>query len=554
MTENTILKRNLLALSSSDPQLSAQLGYTRPSRSIEFMTARSGEEIPVLNRDGKAVPLHSRYNPVREGEKLLSTVSGGGFLMVLGLGGGYHVLPFLKERGITHIVIIDKDLEMLRGVLERIDLRELLLDPRVKLLIDKPPGEIQDFILKNYIPAISGGLNSISLFSRINMEADYFKQVVGASKEIISPIADDYTVQVKFGQKWFINTITNLEAAEKSTTLLRPLSKVIIAGAGPSLEEQMGRIKKLMTEDTFLIATDTALPTLLSYDVIPNTVISIDCQQISYHHFLKGLPPKVPLVLDLASPPVLTRQTDNLIFFSSGHPFSRFVTNYWRKFPAIDVSGGNVSHAALSLASLLGARTIYLAGVDFSFPGGKTYSRDSYQYSYYRSLENRLTPLESAFFTSIFKNRQVITEHCDGFNRYTTHSMISYKERMEKAISRLSAKVIPMAGKGLPLSMGSPKKQPAGPQVSHLFSQGPCGVSWKEFLEKYQSDIEKLNEPNFPVADYLNSLSHFEKDLWTTQYPAAASIREHLFKGNSDQSKLLKATRQWTIDRVKERI
>ena len=32
-------------------------------------------------------------------------------------------------------------------------------------------------------------------------------------------------------------------------------------------------------------------------------VLSIDCQHISYHHFLRGYPSGAPLVLDLASPP-----------------------------------------------------------------------------------------------------------------------------------------------------------------------------------------------------------------------------------------------------------
>ena len=159
-------------------------------------------------------------------------------------------------------------------------------------------------------------------------------------------------------------------------------------------------------------------------------VVSIDCQHISYNHFLQGYPEEVPLVLDLASPPVLTKLAPKLAFFTSGHPFSQYVNKHWRRFPVIDTSGGNVSHAAVSLADRLGAAKILLFGADFCYPEGKSYARGSYIYPYFRCRESRLSGLESLFMAFLFRGPAGSMERDGG--RYVTRSMLRYRERLEE--------------------------------------------------------------------------------------------------------------------------
>ena len=308
-------------------------------------------------------------------------------------------------------------------------MRTLFMEPRVKLLIDASIDDIKKDFFTHYLPVLSGKLKTITLQSRVNLEKKYFTEIVNEIKGIINEIADDYSVQSQFGKKWFINTISNLPKAESSTITLKSAHKVIITGAGPSLENHINQIKKLKT-DSFLIATDTSLPFLLSHDIIPDLVISIDCQQTSYHHFLSGYPKNIPLVLDLASPSVLTRLTDNLLFFSSGHPFSQYISREIRSFPKIDISGGNVSHAALSLAEQLNPEEIYLFGIDFSYPQGKSYAKGTYLYPYFGSFENRTQPLESSLFSFLLRNKNIKKEKIGEKYRYTLKSMSSYKERM----------------------------------------------------------------------------------------------------------------------------
>jgi len=56
-----------------------------------FLTSRSGEIVPaIVHADGTSHPLHSTIDPVREAERIVSTIpQDTGFVIFLGLGGGF---------------------------------------------------------------------------------------------------------------------------------------------------------------------------------------------------------------------------------------------------------------------------------------------------------------------------------------------------------------------------------------------------------------------------------------------------------------------------------
>jgi hypothetical protein len=547
VAETDLLKRNLLALSCSDPKLSARLSAAKPDESISFIAAKSAHLIPAQKDGQRLVPFHSRFDPIREGQRYLKTSGKAGFLVVLGLGGGYHLKPFLEAGHISGILVIEKNIGMVRAVFENIDMRAVLLDPKVKILVDANLYDIGQTLLTLYLPTLSGNLKTLSLQTRVNLEPKYFQSVLRVISSSIDQIADDYTVQSRFGTRWFINTLANLEMAEKTTQVLAPVRRVIITGAGPSLEQQIDTLRASV-KGAFLIATDTSLPCLLAYEIRPDLVLTIDCQQIGYHHFLSGYPSETPLVLDLASPPVLTRLTDKLFFFSSGHPFSRYLSRAWRSFPMIDTSGGNVSHAALSLAARLGAEEIQLLGIDFSYPEGKLYARETYLYPYFRSKENRIATLENCFFSFLLEGPGIIKEKASSSIRYTTELLLRYKERMELAIRNTDARVTAEEGQGLPLTIKQdrlPKKSIKG--FGSLLSQGAKSGSWKDCLASLVDKIRSLPEPEAPLSVYWQSLSAGERELWMIQVPAATAFKEKRFQTDLPAAQLLGSTRDWTV-------
>ncbi|MDC7227494.1 MAG: DUF115 domain-containing protein [Spirochaetales bacterium] len=550
MFDSGIFDRNLLSLSLHNEELAIELTHTKTNSSISFKTSRTGCLVPFIVHNQREYSLHSLFDPEKEARRYSDSIKVGGYIVVLGFGAGYHIKALLDRKDINSILIIDRNIELFKSILGAIDLSDILSDPRVTLLVDKSPDYIKDFLPSNYLPAVTGDFSTISLRSRIESEKEYFNSVLNSIRNVLDTLSDDYTVQTWFGKRWFVNTVANLKSAEKAVTVLPPVRDVIIAAAGPSLEMQLNDLLQKSAEN-FLISTDTALSCLLKNGIKPDLVISIDCQQITYHHFMAGFPKDIPLVMDMASPPLLSRLSDKTFFFASAHPFSKYINRNWRKFPFVDTSGGNVTHAAISLADKLGARSIRIYGADFSYPEGKSYARGTYIYPYFTSKSIRTEPLESEFYRFLYRNDNITMLKTEYGYRYQTRPMLSYKERLESFAENINAGIIPVYGLGEPISV--PVKKPASPS-SQFFSAGVCRTSWREFLSSYKTKLKNLNVPDIPPSRYLAGLDFTDLDIWTTLFPAAAVLRKKYRDTDITSPEILREIRKWALDVIEQNL
>jgi len=567
-----IFRRNLLALSRSDQSLGNRLLDAVPDPTIAFRKAKSGAIVPVALRAGRESPFHSLVDPEREAERLEEARPAGGFIVAFGMGAAYLLKRYLASSATTGILVVEHSAPMLRAILEEIDLSELFIDGRFSLILDPSPEDLRDELLSLYVPPLAGDIRSLPLRGRVDLDAEAFSATALMLKAVLGNISDDYSVQAFFGKLWFKNAVRNLFAAERSSAPLPPVRRAAVSAAGPSLEEQIPSLRDAQAAGAFLIATDTSLPALIGRGLVPDAVISIDCQHISYYHFLGGIPDGLPLVLDLASPSTLCRLGDSVRFFSSGHPFCAYVSARWRPFPALDTSGGNVTHAALSLAEALGAETSLLAGADFSYPEGKSYARGTYIYGFFGQTQSRLTPLESLFSGFLFRGSDMeretgVDDDGNTYSRYLTKPLMAYRSHLERFAERSPMEIVALAGKGVKIKTPSKPKN-RNIKLRRVFAAGSAPCPAAEFLSRYAKDLRALPPPRDPAIRYLGSLGDEERDLWTTLLPAACAFqREAGSRGMNgvtprelngvaprglSGAELLEATREWAIETVEE--
>jgi len=551
LADYTIFERNMLALSTSTSYLvTKRLREAVSSENLSFEPARSGALIPILSRGGRQIGLHSRFDPEEEGRRIAQGFSQRGFYIFLGLGAGYGIQAFLQNDRISRGIIIDFDAGLIRSILETIDLTHILADKRLEFLVDPTEAELQALFVSTYIPSLYGNLSVVPLRSRVDDSNDVFQGAADCIKRLMEAVSDDYSVQAFFGKRWFTNIVRNMKKADGNTPPIGPIHRAAITAAGPSLELFVEELRALPPE-VFLIATDTSLNVLLGHGIVPHAVITIDCQHISYFHFMKKLPPKLPVFMDLATPPTVARLTGSNYFFSSGHPLARYVASRFRAFPCIDTSGGNVTHAAISLADYLGAATIDLYGADLSYPFGKAYARGSYVYPYFDLRQSRLKPVESLFSHFLFRNQSLTREHdASGRFRYITKPLVAYRERLERLASQGNFQLIPHSGNGIMIK-ALPPAQPRKDQ-GRMFAAGKTFQPARQFLEEYRQAIDELGQPVRPVGYYMGNLSARERDIWMTLLPTAAAIRRELADKDPEPEKILELTRQWCISRIDE--
>ena len=573
---NNLFDKNIRALSQTNSLLASRLSGIQPRYAqYRIVESRSGEKIPAaIDANGTAHALHSAMAPGREAKRLIDTAEDG-FLVLLGLWGGFYAEAALERDDIGTVLVIEFDAGGLAELLSLLDYSRLFGNPRFRLLLDNSREEIEQNIVNLYQPVLSGGIRVIPLRPRTALEPEPFIVAANAVEAAINRVSADYSVQAHFGKRWFSNTIRNLLHSGEKQDEISAIHKAAVCAAGPSLSLQI----KLLNEkrkDLFIIASDTSLPCLLNGGIKPDAVISIDCQHISYYHFIisGSLPEETDLFLDLASPPLLAAMAKRKYFFTGGHPLTRYISQVWKFLPELDTSGGNVTHAAISLAEQLGADEIELYGADFSYPLGSTYARGTYIYPFFENRQNRLLPLEaqaSAFLyrTPLEKRENHAakwdiwrghggttedTERKDGKNNHTwyyeTGTMKRYRERLEEKCKHMDAALVPVEGLGAPIRARQIENLR---QNTKKFSCGKAMMKAEDFLRFYREGIARLPEPGKNAAEYLALLSDEQRIVLTTLLPTAAAIKHGLAircKSAANFREVLEETRTFCLAEI----
>ncbi|MDR0644868.1 MAG: DUF115 domain-containing protein [Treponema sp.] len=414
-----------------------------------FLESKTKKIVPAICADGENHALHSLFDPEREATRLLDTVKNEGFVIFLGLGGGFFVREALK-RNITLVLSIDFDREGVMEIFSAIpDVISGEKGKKAHLLVDPSKAEIERFILDYYHPVLMNGVRCLPLHPRTRVDPTAFRNAEEAIADAIGKVAADFSTQSVFGLRWFSNILHNMEKLTVRTAALADeedfLPKVkhaAVAAAGPSLDKQIPLLRRFKETQGFVIATDTAFSRLVYEGIEPDAVVSIDCQIWTCRHFHGRIPKNTLFFFALEGRVINTG--GRICFFAGGHPFSRYISRFVYPLLEIDTSGGNVTYAAVSLAEALGAETTVLYGADFSYPFGKTYARGTWLYDFYGKQSNRFQSTETRFSDLLYrtplekKGKNSILK--DSWY-YETPMLAMYRQRLEEKAWR--TKLIP---------------------------------------------------------------------------------------------------------------
>jgi hypothetical protein len=559
-----LFEKNLRLLSLGDPALSAEIARFRGGGKgrYRFVQARSGETVPAIMDGERSRPLHSTVDPKREAARLVSSFGANeSFLVFFGLGGGFHVAAALDRPETGQIIIVEYGMAGLAELFSALDYGPILGDSRVSLLLDMAPAALEDRILESYLPTLSGDFRLHPLRARTELSPDEFALAGEAVRRALERVSADYSVQAHFGSRWFGNILRNLRQAEEPGPLPR-LRRAAVCAACPSLDVQIPLLaedlQKPPPERPFLIATDTSLPALLHAGIEPDAAVSIDCQHISYYHFMgcgtgretgetsARLPGGITLFLDLASPPPLARLSSPC-FFSGGHPLGAYISRYWRPLLRVDSSGGNVTYAAVSLAEKLGAGQIDLYGADFSYPLGRSYARGTYIYPFFEKQQNRRNPLEalhSAFLyrSPLEKIRRGAEASASWY--YETATLRRYRESLEEKTASMTSRIRPIPGLGAPIRIKPGAGTGSGEHPP--FKPGPARMGADEFISAYRDRLLALGPVGGrPGFGSIRGEDSEKRLILTTLLPLAAALRRRKPELRADET--LERAREYAL-------
>lgn len=537
--------RNLELLRARNPAVAARCERVAAlGRHVSLESARSGHPVPTVRREERLRWLHSRVDPLREAERLVSLLpETSGFLVVFGLGGGYHVRQLLARPGTRRVLVVETAAEWLVPALGVPDMEEVFSDPRVAFHLSEDGAELEARVAEHYLPLFHREASFLPLRGRVDLDAEAFRKLQERAGAGVEACLADFATQRAFGRRWMHNILVNLlrlSGRRPENPGASHGTAAVVTAAGPSLETLFSREdpaggRTALDSGAPLVATDTSLPMLLQRGMAPDLLVSLDSQGASYHHLLRGIPAKTLVVAPLSAAPVVMRLASRICASIGGHPLEHYLAEGWRGLPRLYTRGGSVTHAALDLARRqLETTEIFLYGADFAYPGGAAYARDSYMHRHFRLREQRLRPAEGGFADFVYRRARLDSEHdreaggsSDGEIRYRSALLEGYRQRFEGlvkelgvSLSRAPARASGRRGES-PLQ---PDRRPA-PENAPEARRGGGLPDPRPTLARYLEGLEALGTPDEEAATLDPAqLPPEERRLWSTLTPLAASL------------------------------
>lgn len=421
----TIFEKNMEALLKMSPAAAEIIRGSEARQDFDIFPSSSGALTCSIN--GKLV--HSRQNPEREAERLVtsSTDSGSSFFIFLGFGLGYAVEACRRLFPDCKIIIIIPDTGLFAEVCRQRDITHLLKDPAVRFAFKPDPPEIP-LILSDI-----HGLDYTVLRNRgiTGCYEGYFRKIDEAITSFRSKQEINRNTLIRFGRRWVNNLLHNMHLLLESGNIAE-LSGLfadipcLLLAAGPSLDD-ISEDLPLWREKGLIVAVDTAAICCARAGIEPDFLVVVD-PQFWNSCYLEGLGfEKTILVSESSTHPRVFRLLPLQTYFcGSLFPLGKYLEGYIGERGPLG-AGGSVATTAWDFARMLGCASVYCAGLDLGFPRMRTHYKGSFFEELVHSAESRLDPGEGRIFSYTYGAGPFPAENYSGGHTLTDKRLILYK-------------------------------------------------------------------------------------------------------------------------------
>ncbi|MGE7945696.1 motility associated factor glycosyltransferase family protein [Lysinibacillus sp. NPDC093688] len=341
--------------------------------SVELLQAKNGDNTLKLNE----YFVHSKYNPIKEAEQLVDRqYTLHHTHIIFGYGCGYIVEALLKRRAFEETIIV--------------------VDPLFNNQTLELKHQAPNLFAFNstVIPIFELYINEIAANTRVSFKTictpNYDKVFPNEYKGLLKKIVDiqyknrtnDYTL-IRYAKDWqrnFIENLRNLNEDSSIEELHRQYNcPVVVASGGPSLTKQIPLLKKYRN-NMILISAGSTTNSLISNNIEPDYVVTIDGGEPNYNHFKQLNLRNAEIIYGLQNHYKVREsfsQRGYIIGTESFDKLSMYLeTEFNIEFPTLEY-GGSVAHAAFNIAHYISSGEIALIGQDLAYTDDLTHAANN---------------------------------------------------------------------------------------------------------------------------------------------------------------------------------
>ena len=356
--------------------------------------------------------LHSGYNPVKEAERYIESLSLNGnirFFILIEPGLGYITRPIKKRFPGARIIALHA------GEYTGIQGEE---KPEAEWF----PGNgitVQDFLESEIPDTDASEIRIIEWRPALSVYGSAYLTLMEEAAGFIKRADAGFRTTKAFGRIWFKNFFKNLKII-RNLIYPNPFSlPLVVTGAGPGLEESIPLIKKEYHKSPFFIlSVSSSVEALKAENIIPHMVISTDGGGWARFHLLtvfrngktsghetfqsnlyrpEVLSGACQSLLTAAMTAALPSQTEAIPFLplSDGSLWQTLILK-GLGIPFIPIpQRGTVSASALDLAFILSGGNIFIAGMDLRNKDIQSHARPYGLDRFLEEKEGRMNPYYS---------------------------------------------------------------------------------------------------------------------------------------------------------------
>lgn len=352
------------------------------SEQLYLKEAKDGHKVLFIKKNEIEYRLNSSYRPAEEArywakQYKLNDIQK--VIMMFGFGNGFFVksiLDKMEEDGA--LVIYEPSFSIFLYVMEHYDLRNLLKDPKLYLIIEKVNEDECKDILDETIN-MNNYENSLMVTHPI-YDKIYEKRLMYFTKKVHNSLRSkqlDFNYYVKLGQLSCENIINNLLYMKSDyifDDLFEMVSKdipVIIVAAGPSLEKNIDELKRAKGH-AIIIAVTRALDMLYKHNIEPDFLAIVDPREMIEEFSYGGEAITFPIFCKFTSNYSMLKYHQGVKIFCGGSVFVSYLLEKINRKMKNIIVGGSVATFAVGLAMQLKFKNIILVGQDLAYAKDRT--------------------------------------------------------------------------------------------------------------------------------------------------------------------------------------
>lgn len=413
---NSIWNENLRLLKERFPKLYQELTpLFQENAPFSIESSKTGDYTAIWN--GK--PLHSKYNPQREAESAIQSYKNEkekdySSAIFLSFGLGYAPKIFAKENPHIPMILIEPDPLFFIGALKSSDFTPIFNHKKLIIFAGAEFETVKSFLYSSTEKntwVYSSPVQGEHALSYHNSIRQCLKQ--NSKKEEINT-----NTLERFGHLWLKNSCKNLSKLDELDGIekyrnLASNTPVTILAAGPSLQNLLPHLKEIK-EKSLLICVDTSVHACIKQGIQPDFIILVDPQYACWRHLeFISCPESILITESAAWPSVFRFNCKEIVLCSSLFPIGKYFESQLGNKGKLG-AGGSVTTTAWDFARIIGAKEIFLAGMDLGFPGKQTHIRGSQFEEASHRVSNRTKSPETDNIKSLISANPVLKEDYKG--------------------------------------------------------------------------------------------------------------------------------------------